>query len=69
MNLDLEATQGTLRKNWGQKRLFARDSFSPVFSELQRGNQLKEEHEKVDLVVTLHPEEALARKTKSYLRS
>merc|ERR1712037_1008901 len=69
VNLDLDATQGTLRLNWGQNRLFARDSFAPVFSELQRGNQLKEEHEKVDLVVTLHPEEALARKTKSYLRS
>merc|ERR1712010_274116 len=24
VNLDLEATQGTLRKNWGQNRLFAR---------------------------------------------
>merc|ERR1719432_216862 len=63
VNLDWDATQGTLRLNWGQNRLFARDAFAPVFSEL-RGNQL-EEHAKVDLVVTLHPEEALARKIKS----
>ena len=66
MNLDSDATQGNLGLNLGKNPLFARDSFAPIFSEL-RGNQLEEENEKIgrSIVVTLHPEEALARKTKS----
>ena len=70
MNLDLDAAQATLRPNWGKNPLFARDSFAPVFSEL-RGNRLEEENEKIghNIVVTLHPEEALARKTKSRISS
>ena len=62
VNLDLDGGthEDTLRLN--QNPLFARDSFTPVFSVELRGNQL---NEKVQLVVTLHPEEALARKTKS----
>ena len=66
MNLDLDATQGNLGLKWGKNPLFARDSFAPVFSEL-RGNRLEQENEKIghNIVVTLHPEEALARKTKS----
>ena len=50
-----------------QNALFARESFAPIFSEL-RGNRLLDvENGKIGgkLVVNLHPEEALAIKTKS----
>ena len=70
VNLDLDATQATLKLNWGKNPLFARNSFAPVFTEL-RGNRLEEENEKIghNIVVTLHPEEALARKAKSRISS
>ena len=67
MKFDFDAKEDSPILNWRQNALFARESFAPIFSEL-RGNRLLDvENGKIGgkLIVNLHPEEALAKKTKS----
>ena len=51
--------------SWGQTPLFARDSFAPVFDDLDDYQVVEAEKFGRKLRVTLHPEEALARESRS----
>ena len=66
MNSDEKQVSETM--SWGQTPLFARDSFAPVFSNLGDYQVVEAEKFGRKLRVTLHPEEALARESRSKKR-
>ena len=66
--MNSDETQVSQTTSWGQTPLFPRDSFAPVFSDLGDNQVVEAEKFGRKLRVTLHPEEALARESRSKKR-
>ena len=66
--MNSDETQVSETMSWGQTPLFARDSFAPVFGDLGDYQVVEAETFGRKLRVTLHPEEALARESRSKKR-